>query len=266
MAVSVLAQAEGRSLAVTPLVELAARIGLPTEVAATPASLLLPTGPPPELASSGRAQGWVAQVGAEVGEVLMPVSTTGDIRFAVVAANPADDAHSGGIDPEGALVPVSVPIPSEADRPGDWSAVLCWIDYYLANAVLGAVGAMIDLAREHVTVRHQFGVPLGSFQAVQHRLADAHVTWEAAQALVPRADRPQAAEVAMLVLAAHEAFEVAARECTQVMGAIACTWEHPLHRFVRRGLALLALASRPRAESAVAAAIGHDTGVLGEVL
>ena len=98
---------------------------------------------------------------------------------------------------------------------------------------------MLDLAVEHVSVRHQFGVALGSFQAVQHRLADVLVGLEGARAITRTAwidhDRFLCAAA---WAAARRAFEVASEHCQQVLGAIGCTWEHDLQRYQRRGLLL----------------------------
>ena len=105
---------------------------------------------------------------------------------------------------------------------------------------------MLDLAVRHVTERTQFGVPLGTFQAVQHRLAEVHVDLEAARAIARTAwlgGDPSTAAAAHL--AAGRAMTTATVHCHQVMGAIGCTWEHDMHRFIRRGL-LLDLLLEPR--------------------
>ena len=103
---------------------------------------------------------------------------------------------------------------------------------------------MLDLAVRHVTDRTQFGVALGTFQAVQHRLADVHVDLEAARAVARTAwigGDPNTAAAAHL--AASRAVTTATGHCHQVMGAIGCTWEHDMHRFIRRGLILDVLLS-----------------------
>jgi alkylation response protein AidB-like acyl-CoA dehydrogenase len=115
----------------------------------------------------------------------------------------------------------------------------------LSHELVGVGQAMLDLAVRHVTDRTQFGVPLGTFQAVQHRLAEVHVELEAARAITRTAwvgGDPSAAAAAHL--AARGAVESATRQCHQVMGAIGCTWEHDMHRYIRRGL-LLAMLLNP---------------------
>jgi len=109
----------------------------------------------------------------------------------------------------------------------------------LAHELIGVTQAMLDLAVHHVTDRTQFGVPLGTFQAVQHRLADVHVDLEAVRAITRTAwiaGDPSTAAAAHL--AARRAVTTATGHCHQVMGAIGCTWEHDMHRFIRRGLLL----------------------------
>ncbi len=50
------------------------------------------------------------------------------------------------------------------------------------TTVGGACQRILDLALQHVRDRHQFGVPIGSFQAVQHKAVDMHVAIERARA------------------------------------------------------------------------------------
>ncbi|EUA30353.1 acyl-CoA dehydrogenase, C-terminal domain protein [Mycobacterium xenopi 4042] len=53
----------------------------------------------------------------------------------------------------------------------------------MAMTMVGACQRILDLVLDHVRSRHQFGVPIGSFQAVQHKAADMHVAIERARAL-----------------------------------------------------------------------------------
>jgi alkylation response protein AidB-like acyl-CoA dehydrogenase len=114
------------------------------------------------------------------------------------------------------------------------------------SAVLvGLAGAMLDLAVVHVTDRHQFGVPIGSFQAVKHHLADARIAIEFAAPAVARAawsvanEAPtRARDVSMAKALATDAATVAGRAALQCHGAIGYTVEHDLHRFLKRSWAL----------------------------
>ena len=118
-------------------------------------------------------------------------------------------------------------------------------------AALGAVEAAAvsswctRTAAEYAAIRHQFGRPIGSFQAVKHLCAGmlcrsetaAALAWDAARAID---DTP--AEVP-LIGAAAAAFNLdaavdAAKDCIQVLGGIGFTWEHDVHLYLRRALAL----------------------------
>jgi alkylation response protein AidB-like acyl-CoA dehydrogenase len=99
---------------------------------------------------------------------------------------------------------------------------------------------MIDLAVDHARSRVQFGRPIGSFQAVRTRLADAHVAREgAAAALASAWDADDAVLAGLLAKSlAGRAARIAATQCQQVLGGIGFTAEHPFHRFLARALVL----------------------------
>ncbi|WP_309060681.1 acyl-CoA dehydrogenase family protein [Streptomyces sp.] len=103
--------------------------------------------------------------------------------------------------------------------------------------LLGTGRAMLALARRHVLDRHQFGRPLASFQALRHRLAEAYVGLEGAEAvLTATGDDDTCALLAKA--AAGRAALTAARHCQQALGGIGFTAEHDLHRHVKRALVL----------------------------
>jgi acyl-CoA dehydrogenase len=114
----------------------------------------------------------------------------------------------------------------------------------LAAEQVGGVAHALDATVSHVRRRHQFDRPIGSFQAVKHRLADLLVELEAARSAAAYAvacvatgspDRPVAASAAAVVCSA--AFGHATAEYVQLHGGIGFTWEHPAHRYVRRARA-----------------------------
>ncbi|MCG8589419.1 MAG: acyl-CoA/acyl-ACP dehydrogenase [Proteobacteria bacterium] len=114
-----------------------------------------------------------------------------------------------------------------------------------AAQALGVGDRLIELAVGYANQRHQFGVPIGSFQAVKHQLADVKVALEYARSLVYRAAHSvardaatRASDVSMAKLAACEAAARAARVSLQVHGAIGYTWEQDLHVFMRRAWSL----------------------------
>jgi len=109
----------------------------------------------------------------------------------------------------------------------------------LAAELLGIAATMLDTATEHAKTRTQYGQPIGVFQAVKFRLADVHVAIQAAEVVLDEAWGEEAAVAATAVKClAGRAFRLAAENCLQVLGAIGFTWEHALHRFIRRGLVL----------------------------
>ncbi|WP_431235744.1 acyl-CoA dehydrogenase family protein [Mycolicibacterium psychrotolerans] len=99
----------------------------------------------------------------------------------------------------------------------------------------GSARAMLRLARQHAVDRVQFGRPIGSFQAVRHRLAETLVAVEGAEATLLVA-RDDGSELACLLgkAAAGQAALTAAKHCQQVLGGIGFTDEHDLHRHVKR--------------------------------
>ena len=101
---------------------------------------------------------------------------------------------------------------------------------------------MLELAREHALERIQFGVPISSFQAVRHRLAETLVAIETADAVLDAAwlDGSPATAAMAKAVAGREA-RTAARHCQQVLAGIGFTTEHTFHRYVRRVLVLDAL-------------------------
>jgi alkylation response protein AidB-like acyl-CoA dehydrogenase len=107
-----------------------------------------------------------------------------------------------------------------------------------------ALALSVDWARE----RHQFGRPIGSFQAVSHRCADMLVALEGARSQVLAAAEVDVDESGYLVdLAAGAALDAgvaAAEGALQIHGGIGFTWEHPVHLLLRRAQANAVLVGR----------------------
>ncbi|MEU7907159.1 acyl-CoA dehydrogenase family protein [Actinoplanes sp. NPDC049118] len=111
----------------------------------------------------------------------------------------------------------------------------------LSAEQVGAASQALAATVEYAKARVQFGRPIGSFQALQHRLAEAHVRVEAARsaslaavgALV--AGAPDAADrAAVAKVYCSETLQAVAGEMVQVHGGIAITWEHDAHLYLRR--------------------------------
>ena len=114
----------------------------------------------------------------------------------------------------------------------------------LAAEQLGGAQRALDMAVEYAKIRHQFGRPIGSFQAIKHRCADLLLEVESLRAAVTYAaaavaeDSPEVPVLASLVkaLGSEVYFHVAA-ENIQIHGGIGFTWEHDAHLFFKRAKA-----------------------------
>ena len=114
----------------------------------------------------------------------------------------------------------------------------------LAAEQVGAAAAILELTVAYSKVRHQFGRPIGSFQALKHRMADLHVLLEAARSAAYAAGNgtlhPSAAKAYC-----SEAFQTIAGEAIQLHGGIAITWEHDAHLYFKRAHGSAALFGTP---------------------
>ncbi|MER7926095.1 acyl-CoA dehydrogenase family protein [Streptomyces sp. NPDC096057] len=111
----------------------------------------------------------------------------------------------------------------------------------LAAEQVGVASRVLDMAVDYAKVRHQFGRPIGSFQAVKHLLADVLLEVESARAaahyalLAAEGDDPDLPGVASLAKAfCSDACLRATAENIQVHGGIGFTWEHPAHLYLKR--------------------------------
>jgi alkylation response protein AidB-like acyl-CoA dehydrogenase len=241
-AVSVLAEEQGRRLGLSRLAELAMCAAAPSLL--DPADSALVFAVQPRLGVTflhgSSVDGIVLADGRGAPTFVVPVSTEGRVTLRRLPAGEVDIAPVTGIDPDARVTRVrcnaegGVPV-----EPGAWEAAVAAGSLAVAHELVGVAEAMLDLAVTHVSERRQFGVPIGSFQAVQHRLADVLVDVSAGRAVCRTAwiDRDRFA-CAAARSAAGRAFETAMRHCQQVLGAMGSTWEHPLHRYQRRGLLL----------------------------
>ncbi|MFI1100929.1 acyl-CoA dehydrogenase family protein [Streptomyces melanogenes] len=106
----------------------------------------------------------------------------------------------------------------------------------LAAEAVGAAAHVLERTVAYVKEREQFGRPIGSFQAVKHRLADRYVQVRAARsAAYYAAWNPDAGGLALAQ--ALEALRGAAAEAIQLHGGIGFTWEHEAHLYFKRAAA-----------------------------
>ena len=123
----------------------------------------------------------------------------------------------------------------------------------LAAEISGLLHAAIASTVEHLSVRKQFGRPLGSFQAIRHRLAECAVLaggvrWLALKA----ASTAGEGDAALAALHAQESGTRVVYDVHQMLGAMGMTLEHPLHLWTYRLKALLSeLGGRAGQASAV---------------
>jgi alkylation response protein AidB-like acyl-CoA dehydrogenase len=117
----------------------------------------------------------------------------------------------------------------------------------LAAEQIGAATRCLELTVDYTKERMQFGRPIGSFQALKHRMADLYVAVQAARAVVNDAiAEPSATAAALARVAASEAFSRVAAEGIQLHGGIAITWEHDMHLYFKRAHGTSQLFGPPR--------------------
>ncbi|MDL4816383.1 acyl-CoA dehydrogenase family protein [Actinomadura opuntiae] len=114
----------------------------------------------------------------------------------------------------------------------------------LAVTAVGACRRILDLALAHVKRREQFGVPIGSFQAVKHKAADMHVAIERARALayysaltIAEDDARRREAALMAKAAAGECQRIVFKHGYQLFGAMGYTWENDLQIYLKRAKA-----------------------------
>ena len=122
----------------------------------------------------------------------------------------------------------------------------------LSAEQVGAAQRALELTVAYTKARVQFGRPVGSFQALQHRMADLHVLVESARSLSYAAASAAAGGADDLGLRAaaakaycSEALTRVAGEMIQLHGAIGITWEHDAHRYFKRAHGAAHLFGRP---------------------
>ena len=261
-------------LDVLPCLEESGRAAVPVplvETAFVAARLLAGTGHAARLAAGG----WRVTAALD-GSGLAPWPDAAD---AVLVGGPAD---GGGYGPVRLLEPVAGEAVAAVDPqrplarvPPEAGVVVCDDAELVAAAVragvLGTAAQLVGLADAalrttvaYVAGRRQFGVPVGSFQAVQHQLADAAVALELARPLVyaagwahARGEASADRDVAAAKLRAGTAAGRVARAALQCHGATGYTREYPLHRRLLRIWALhAAWGPEARHRALLAASLG----------
>ena len=111
----------------------------------------------------------------------------------------------------------------------------------LALEIVGTCQTIFDIALEYAKERRQFGVAIGSFQAVKHKFADMIVALERARATgylaalcLAEGDDRAALNVSVAKAAAGDCQRRLGKEGIQILGGIGYTWEHDMHLYVKR--------------------------------
>ena len=129
------------------------------------------------------------------------------------------------------------------DDPGlaDTAALL------MAAEQIGAASRALDLTVAYTKDRVQFGRPIGSFQALKHRMADLYVSVQTARAVVYDAiAEPSPASASLARVFASEALTAVVGEAVQMHGGIAITWEHDIQLYFKRAHGSAQLLGPPR--------------------
>jgi hypothetical protein len=124
--------------------------------------------------------------------------------------------------------------------PGAAAELRKWLRVATAAEAAGLMQAALDSTVEHLRTRKQFGRPLGSFQALRHRMAECAVLAGGVKLLALKAaSTATEADAALAAFHAQESATRIAYELHQMFGAMGMTLEHPLHLWTYRLKALL---------------------------
>ena len=114
-----------------------------------------------------------------------------------------------------------------------------------ALEIVGTAQTIFDVTLEYAKQREQFGVPIGSFQAIKHKFADMIVLLERARATgyfaaltIAEDDPRRTSATSAAKAAAGDCERVLAKEGIQIHGGIGYTWEHDMHLYVKRAKSL----------------------------
>ena len=229
--------------------------------AAGPPSPVTADGAGHEVRLSGAVTSVVDAAGASV--LLVPAAGQDGPALVAVESSDADVALRGGLDRTRTLATVTLDgAPGRLLAAGPQAAGAVETGLRTAAAVLaceqvGLADRCLETTVAYTRERHQFGRPVGSFQALKHRMADVWVANAQARAVarwavdaVAAADPDAAVAVATAASHCSEAAVRAAEECVQMHGGIGFTWENPSHLYLKRAKAdalALGVASAHRA-------------------
>lgn len=194
----------------------------------------------------GRVQGRaVAVPGLPHAELVVTLASSADGPVAAIVriGDGVIVHHTECTDPAQPVADVEIDAEAVAIAPVDIESALATPLLAAAADLVGVAAAALARSVEHAKTRCQFGKPIGSFQGIKHALADNYVALERARGLTyaaaARLDDPATPvaagwdAAAMAKAAAGEAAVGCARTGVQVHGALAQTWEHDIHLYLR---------------------------------
>ena len=245
-AVSVLFEAQGENNATSSALQqvLIATLGLRDAASAAIVLPALRSCEPPGRADGAQltVRGLVTRAWTRHDGVTVVAARDGSHASFVVPRSALKAAPVHGLDPALGLVEVTGELETTSLTPpiaADWDAAMSAGQLALGHELVGTGRTMLELARVHALERVQFGVPIASFQAVRHRLAESLVALEAADALLAAAwDDPDPVIAAMAKASAGRSARTVARHCQQVLAGMGFTTEHSFHRYFRRTVLL----------------------------
>jgi len=223
-----------------------------TGYAAAPGPFLATTGYAALTGDDGTTTGTVALVDDPIQPFVLEADRVERVavvlpgpRLAVIDADDVPARFVASVDFSRRLF--SVELPHLDGEPLAAGAYARWRDRAyacIAAEMVGTARRIFDMALAYAKERKQFDVPIGSFQAIQHKLADMSLALERATAAVHYAamtidgddpGRARACHVAKA--AAGEAARRILKDGIQIHGGIGYTWEHDLHLYLRRATA-----------------------------
>ncbi len=136
-------------------------------------------------------------------------------------------------------------VASGAEGRANWNSAINLLRIADVAYLCGLMAAALTMSLDYLRLRHQFGVPIGSFQALQHRAADCHIHVAAARALLYESVRAfgtsrETWSVAACVSRATEAALHVTKENVQFHGAIGFAEEHDAGLYLRRAMVVSA--------------------------
>jgi alkylation response protein AidB-like acyl-CoA dehydrogenase len=218
------------------------------------AAILLPSSGPAAdgVVAEPNADGWVLRGrlpavldGADAELLLVPVSRAEGIALFVVQAADTSSTSLPVVDLTRRLARFELDgVPARlVAAPGDWDPDR-YRDEVLALLSADAVGgtaAVLDLTVDYAKTRHQFGRPIGSFQAVKHRCAEMAISTQTARVALGEALRQleedgsdAALYCAIAKVSCGEAYVSVTAQAIQTLGGIGFTWEHDAHLYFKR--------------------------------